>query len=66
VTLWIDNQRASDPEIFAAARAANVVVITKDADFIDLLEKSGPHPAVVLVKAPSRRDWANFLLPLFP
>jgi predicted nuclease of predicted toxin-antitoxin system len=42
-------QRASDPEIFAAARAANVVVMTKDADFIDLLEKSGPPPAVVLV-----------------
>jgi predicted nuclease of predicted toxin-antitoxin system len=29
-------QRASDREIFAAARTANVVVMTKDADFVDL------------------------------
>jgi predicted nuclease of predicted toxin-antitoxin system len=42
-------QRASDSEIFAAARAAKVVVMTKDADFIDLLEKNGPPPLVVLV-----------------
>jgi predicted nuclease of predicted toxin-antitoxin system len=42
-------QRASDPEIFAAARGANVVVMTKDADFVELLEKNGPPPSVVLV-----------------
>ena len=37
-------QRASDPEIVTAARQANVVVMTKDADFVDLLEQQGPHP----------------------
>ena len=42
-------QRASDPEIFAAARRANVVVMTKDADFVELLEQQGPPPQVVLV-----------------
>ena len=42
-------QRATDPEIFAAARGANVVVLTKDADFVELLEKHGPPPQVVLV-----------------
>jgi predicted nuclease of predicted toxin-antitoxin system len=42
-------QRASDPEIFAAARRANVVVMTKDADFVQLLERQGPPPQVVLV-----------------
>jgi predicted nuclease of predicted toxin-antitoxin system len=42
-------QRASDPEIFAAARGANVVVMTKDADFVELLEKNGQPPSVVLV-----------------
>ena len=42
-------QRASDSEIFAAARAANVVVITKDVDFVDLLERHGAPPQVVLV-----------------
>ena len=42
-------QRASDPEIFAAARAANVAVMTKDGDFAELLEQHGPPPQVVLV-----------------
>jgi predicted nuclease of predicted toxin-antitoxin system len=42
-------QRATDPEIFAAARGANVIVLTKDADFVELLEKHGPPPQVVLV-----------------
>ena len=42
-------QRATDPEIFDAARGAHVVVLTKDADFVDLLEKHGPPPQVVLV-----------------
>ena len=42
-------QRATDPEIFAAARGANVVVLTKDADFVELLEEHGPPPQVVLV-----------------
>ena len=42
-------QRETDPEIFAAARGANVVVLTKDADFVELLETHGPPPQVVLV-----------------
>lgn len=42
-------QRASDTEIFTAARNANVVVMTKDGDFVDLVEQHGPPPQVVLV-----------------
>ena len=42
-------QRASDHEIFTAARAANVAVTTKDTDFADLLVQRGPPPQVVLV-----------------
>jgi predicted nuclease of predicted toxin-antitoxin system len=38
---------ATDRELFAAARAANVVLITKDADFVDLLARLGPPPAVI-------------------
>lgn len=38
---------ASDPEIFMAARAADAVVITKDADFATLLERHGPPPRIV-------------------
>lgn len=42
-------QRTSDREIFAAARRASVVVMTKDSDFVELLEKHGAPPQVVLV-----------------
>ena len=41
--------RATDPEIVAAAHGANVIVITKDTDFVELLEKHGPPPQIVLV-----------------
>ena len=33
---------AVDPEIFQAARKVNAVVMTKDRDFINLLEHQGP------------------------
>ena len=42
-------QRASDPEIFTAARATKVVFMTKDDDFVRLVEHHGPPPQVVLV-----------------
>ncbi len=40
---------APDRDIFMAARAANAAVLTKDADFIALLERFGPPPAVLWV-----------------
>jgi predicted nuclease of predicted toxin-antitoxin system len=40
---------ASDAEIFRAARAAGAVVITKDSDFVRLLEQHGPPPQVLWV-----------------
>ncbi len=37
-----------DLEIFEAARTQRgVVVVTKDADFVELLERNGPPPAVL-------------------
>ncbi|MGH9409401.1 MAG: DUF5615 family PIN-like protein [Vicinamibacterales bacterium] len=42
-------QRASDREIFMAARKESAIVMTKDADFTGLLEQHGPPPQVVLV-----------------
>ena len=42
-------QRASDPDIFYVARAAQVVVMTKDADFVELLDQHGAPPQVILV-----------------
>lgn len=40
---------AKDPEIFQRARAANAVVVTKDSDFVELLERLGPPPNVVWI-----------------
>ena len=41
---------ASDEEIFVAAREANAVVMTKDADFRSLLAQLGPPPSVIWVR----------------
>jgi predicted nuclease of predicted toxin-antitoxin system len=40
---------AKDTEIFHAARAAGAVVMTKDRDFVDLLERFGPPPQVIWI-----------------
>ena len=40
---------AGDHDIFERARAADVVVITKDIDFVQLLERHGPPPRVVWI-----------------
>lgn len=62
---WINEQRwalqasavrevgmrdASDPEIFRAARDAWVVVMTKDRDFMRLLDEQGPPPQVIWLR----------------
>jgi len=38
-----------DHVIFERAREANVVVMTKDRDFVDLVERLGPPPQVLWV-----------------
>ena len=38
---------AADLEIFRAAREANAIVITKDRDFVDLLDRHGPPPRIL-------------------
>jgi predicted nuclease of predicted toxin-antitoxin system len=38
---------AGDRQTFMAARDAGVVVVTKDADFVRLLEQLGPPPQVL-------------------
>jgi predicted nuclease of predicted toxin-antitoxin system len=42
--------RASDRQIFDAARLADAVVLTKDGDFVELLERDGPPPRVVWLR----------------
>lgn len=38
---------ALDSEIFQAVRQANVLMMTRDRDFINLLEQHGPSPQVI-------------------
>ena len=42
-------RNAEDPEIFQKARDAVSVVMTKDEDFIRLVERNGPPPQVIWV-----------------
>lgn len=38
---------AEDPAIFAAARAAGAVLMTKDSDFAELVARHGPPPQIL-------------------
>src|SRR5690625_8012648 len=40
---------AKDAEIFSAAKNAGAIVMTKDRDFVDLLERLGPPPQVIWI-----------------
>jgi predicted nuclease of predicted toxin-antitoxin system len=42
-------RQAKDKEIFEAARLNNAVVMTKDSDFVLLLDRFGPPPQVIWV-----------------
>lgn len=42
-------REAKDKQIFEAARQNNAVVMTKDSDFVLLLEQLGPPPQVLWV-----------------
>jgi len=42
-------RNAKDRQIFLAAREANAVVMTKDADFVHLVKQSGPPPQVIFL-----------------
>lgn len=38
---------AEDPEIFEAAKDQKAVVMTKDSDFVDLVERLGSPPQII-------------------
>jgi predicted nuclease of predicted toxin-antitoxin system len=42
-------RNSKDQEIFLAARQANATIMTKDADFVRLVEQSGIPPQVILL-----------------
>jgi predicted nuclease of predicted toxin-antitoxin system len=60
----------NDAEIFNAARDAKAVVMTKDIDFVHLLERHGPPPSVIWItcgntsNAQLRRLLKGTLLPV--
>lgn len=41
---------AEDPEIFEAAKAEGVVLITKDSDFVDLANRFGAPPKIIWLR----------------
>ena len=47
---YLDLVQAKDAEIFRAAREADAIVLTKDSDFVILLERFGPPPRVILLR----------------
>lgn len=47
---YLNLLRAKDPQIFGEARHANVVVLTKDSDFVLLQKRLGPPPAILWVR----------------
>lgn len=40
-------RHAKDKEIFAAARQAGAILMTKDADFVEMVLRLGPPPAII-------------------
>lgn len=38
---------AEDPEIFESAKAQGVIFMTKDSDFVDLVERLGAPPQII-------------------
>lgn len=59
---------AVDEHIFLAARAANAVVMTKDRDFVNLLARLGPPPAILWVTCgnTSNARLQEILMTVFP
>lgn len=47
---YLNLVKAKDSAIFSAAKAADVVVLTKDVDFVVLQERLGPPPAILWVR----------------
>ena len=48
---WLGLRDAKDHEIFAKAREVGAIVMTKDSDFVALLEKEGPPPQILWITA---------------
>ena len=47
---------SEDEEIFRAAREEHAIVMTKDADFVTLLERHGPPPQILWITCGNTSD----------
>ena len=65
---WLNFQEACDRDIFLAARETNAVVITKDSDFVELLDQLGPPPQLIWIRCgnTSNTQMRHILLQSFP
>lgn len=45
-----------DQQIFEAARVAGAIVMTKDRDFVDMVDRFGPPPQVIWVTSGNTSD----------
>ena len=59
---------AIDSEIFEAARTSNVVIMTKDSDFIDLVCRLGIPPQIIWLTCGNvtNRNLRQLLMATFP
>lgn len=59
---------SQDTEIFAAARTANAVIMTKDSDFVDLVTRLGIPPQILWVTCGNvtNRHLRQVLIQTFP
>jgi predicted nuclease of predicted toxin-antitoxin system len=64
----LDLHDAEDPEIFKRASNSGVVVMTKDEDFVRLVERNGSPPQVIWVTSGnmSNAHFQSLLLQTFP
>lgn len=65
---WLGLRDARDDAIFAAARLAGAVVLTKDVDFVHLVQRRGTPPQVIWITAGNTRNarMKEILLATFP
>lgn len=61
-------QEARDRNIFLEAREAEAVIITKDYDFVELLDQLGPPPQLIWIRCgnTSNAQMRKILLHSFP
>ena len=51
-------RQAEDPDIFFAARKVEAIVVTKDNDFVELLERHGSPPKIIWLTCGSTSEAA--------